>query len=48
LAAFGLLRYIYIVKDGKGDPTEALLKDRQIMGVGVIWAMTIGFVVYGR
>lgn len=47
LAAFGLLRYIYIVKDGKGDPTEALLKDRQIMGVGIVWAAVIGWVVYG-
>lgn len=47
LAAFGLLRYIYIVKEGKGDPTEALLKDGQILGVGVIWAVSIGVVIYG-
>lgn len=46
LAAFGLLRYIYIVKDGKGDPTEALLKDRQIMGVGVVWATIIAVIIY--
>lgn len=47
LAVFGLLRYIYIAKDGNGDPTEALLKDRQIMGVGVVWAAVIGWIVYG-
>ena len=46
LAAFGLLRYIYIVKDGKGDPTDALLKDRQIMGVGILWLAVIGTIIY--
>lgn len=47
LAAFGLLRYIYIAREGIGDPTEALLKDGQIMGTGIIWATIIGFLVYG-
>lgn len=47
LAAFGLLRYIYIARKGKGDPTEALLKDPQIMGVGILWAVIIAVVVYG-
>jgi len=47
LAAYGLLRYILIVKTGKGDPTEALLKDRQVMTVGIIWASVITAVVYG-
>ena len=46
LAAFGLLRYIYIVKEGNGDPTEVLLKDGQIMGVGILWVAMIGFVIY--
>ncbi len=46
LAAFGLLRYIFIAKEGKGDPTDALLKDGQIMGVGVVWAAVIGVVIY--
>ncbi len=46
LAAFGLLRYILIVKEGKGDPTEALLGDTQIMATGLIWAVAIGWVVY--
>lgn len=46
VAAYGLLRYIYIVKDGKGDPTEALLHDRHILATGVIWALMIGIVIY--
>ena len=47
LAAFGLLRYIYIVKEGRGDPTDALLKDPQLLAVGIIWAIVIGMIVYG-
>ena len=47
LAAFGLLRYIYIAKEGRGDPTEALLKDGQIMGTGIVWAIIIGLLLYG-
>jgi 4-hydroxybenzoate polyprenyltransferase len=46
LAAFGLLRFIYIVKDGKGDPTDALLKDGQIMLTGVLWLLFIGYFLY--
>ena len=46
VAAFGLLRYIYIVKDGKGDPTDALIRDGQIMGVGILWVLMIGGIIY--
>ena len=46
LVAFGLLRYIFIVKEGEGDPTDALIHDRQIMGIGVAWLMIIGTIVY--
>jgi len=48
LAAFGLVRYIYIVKQGKGDPTEALLFDKQILSVGIMWALMIGFIIYAN
>lgn len=48
LAAFGLIRYIFIVKQGKGDPTEALLFDKQIMGVGIVWALMIGLIIYAK
>lgn len=46
VAAFGLLRYIYVVNEGKGDPTDALLHDRQIMATGVIWAGMISYIIY--
>jgi 4-hydroxybenzoate polyprenyltransferase len=46
LAAFGLVRYMYIVKSGNGDPTDALMKDGQIMGVGMLWAAAIGIIIY--
>jgi len=46
LTAFGLMRYIYIVKQGKGDPTEALLMDSQIVSVGILWAVMIGVIIY--
>ena len=46
IAAFGLLRYIYIAKEGKGDPQEALLGDRQVMVVGIVWFLVICIVTY--
>jgi len=47
LTAFGLLRYIYIVKTGVGDPTDILLSDGQIMTTGIVWAIAIGIIKYG-
>lgn len=46
IAVFGLLRYIYVVKQGQGDPTDVLLKDRQIMLTGLIWVAMIGVIIY--
>lgn len=46
LALFGLVRYIYNAREGRGDPTEALLKDRQIMATGIIWATMVGIIIY--
>jgi len=46
LAAYGFIRYIYIVAQGKGDPTDALLKDRHIFIIGIIWAASIGIIIY--
>jgi 4-hydroxybenzoate polyprenyltransferase len=46
LAAFGLLRYIYIVKQGNGDPTEALIKDGQILATGMVWILVNGALIY--
>ncbi len=46
VAAYGLLRYIYVVKQGRGDPTEVLLSDRHIMMTGLVWAAMIGMIIY--
>jgi 4-hydroxybenzoate polyprenyltransferase len=46
LVAFGLLRYIYIVKQGTGDPTDALVGDKQIMLTGIVWVMMITITIY--
>lgn len=46
VVAFGLLRYIYIVMQGKGDPTEVLLQDKQIMITGILWLSMISVLIY--
>ncbi len=45
---FGLLRYIFIVHSGRGgDPTELLLKDIPLLIVGLVWALMVGWGIYG-
>jgi decaprenyl-phosphate phosphoribosyltransferase len=46
LAAFGFVRFISIVKKGRGDPTDALVKDPQIMAMGILWAGMLGLILY--
>lgn len=47
LCFFGLLRYMLRVISGKGgDPTESLLKDRQLLIVGVIWVLMVVWSTY--
>ncbi len=46
LATYGLLRYIYVVRTGQGDPTEVLLRDWQILSVGVLWVFLLGLAIY--
>jgi decaprenyl-phosphate phosphoribosyltransferase len=49
LCLFGLLRYIFLVKNGKsGDPTESLYKDKVLFVVGFSWAIMVGWSMYGR
>jgi 4-hydroxybenzoate polyprenyltransferase len=49
LCCFGLLRYILRVKSGLGgDPTESLLKDGPLFVVGLLWAVMVGWGIYGR
>lgn len=48
LCCFGLLRYIIRIRAGKnGDPTESLLKDLPLFVVGVVWAIMVGWGIYG-
>lgn len=48
LCCFGLLRYIMRVKSGLGgDPTESLVKDAPLFVVGVLWAIMVGWGIYG-
>jgi 4-hydroxybenzoate polyprenyltransferase len=48
LCCFGLLRYILRVKSGLGgDPTESLLKDGPLFVVGLLWAIMVGWRIYG-
>jgi len=49
LCCFGLLRYILRVQSGKGgDPTESLTRDLPLLIVGIIWAVMVGWGIYGR
>lgn len=49
LSCFGLMRYILRIQTGKGgDPTESLTRDMPLMAVGVIWAVLVGWGIYGR
>jgi len=48
LCCFGLLRYILRVQSGKGgDPTESLTRDLPLLIVGVVWAILVGWGIYG-
>lgn len=47
LCLFGLLRYMLRVSSGKGgDPTEALLKDRFLFVVGLLWLLMVVWSIY--
>lgn len=48
LCCFGLMRYILRVKSGLGgDPTESLIKDGPLLVVGILWAVMVGWGIYG-
>ncbi len=46
VAAYGLLRYIFIVKGGRGDPTDVLLHDKHILVTGITWVAMTGMILY--
>jgi len=42
LCCLGLFRYLYWIKNGNGgDPTEALLKDKPLMGISFLWFILV-------
>jgi len=45
---YGIFRYLYLVhtRDGGGDPTELLLRDRPLLVCVALWALTIIVVIY--
>lgn len=47
LASFGVIRYTYLArKKSKGDPTEALLKDRLMLSCVAFWLLIKGIAIY--
>lgn len=47
LCMFGLLRYLFCVKSGfNGDPTQALLRDRPLLAIGIFWVLMVTLGVY--
>lgn len=46
LVTFGLVRYVFLADKGKGDPTEVLLRDPQMIGVSFFWVIMIGIILY--
>jgi decaprenyl-phosphate phosphoribosyltransferase len=47
LCCFGLMRYMFRVKIGRGgDPTYALLQDPMLFVVGGLWTFTVGYWIY--
>ena len=47
LCCFGLMRYMFRVKAGRGgDPTYALLQDPLLFSVGGLWTLMVGYWIY--
>ncbi|MBT1071761.1 decaprenyl-phosphate phosphoribosyltransferase [Pelotalea chapellei] len=48
LCCFGLMRYMIRIQSGSsGDPTESLLKDGPLFATGLVWAIMVGWGIYG-
>ena len=47
LCVFGLLRYLFRVKDGQsGDPTHSLLRDMPLLMISIIWLIMVSWSIY--
>lgn len=48
VAAFGMFRYLYLLKKGReADPTELLLRDKGLFATFVLWTGLVAFMMYG-
>lgn len=44
---YGIFRYLYLVhRQGMGDPSEALLTDRPLLGCVASWAVVVALILY--
>jgi 4-hydroxybenzoate polyprenyltransferase len=44
---YGIFRYLYLVhRQGMGDPSEALLTDRPLLGCVASWALAVAIIIY--
>ncbi len=49
LCCFGLFRYMYrVMRGGGGDPTEALLHDKILLAVSLLWLFIVSVIIYGN
>lgn len=49
LCCFGLFRFMYrVIKESTGDPTEALLQDKVLLMVSLLWLFMVGLAIYGK
>ncbi len=46
ISSFGLIRYLYIVKMGKGEPVDAIFNDRILSVTIIIWIIVVGYLRY--
>lgn len=47
LCCFGLFRFMYrVVKESNGDPTEALLHDKILLAIALLWWLAISYSLY--
>jgi 4-hydroxybenzoate polyprenyltransferase len=47
LCCFGLFRYMYrVTKNIEGDPTDALLHDKTLLTVSLLWLILVGWGIY--
>lgn len=48
IAIYGIFRYLYLVymKQDGGDPTKMMIRDKALIASGLVWVMTVVFILY--